>query len=317
MTVNRFLVIGATFLDSIFHDLNGFPQLGTEVFAAGHNFAVGGMAITAVVLSQLGAATTYCSSIGSDIFGHIIKDELGRTGLDLLMAPTGNGLTSHTVAMAHDGDRAFLTILGEEKHDRELFHQWLAEQPISDFSDTVLHVGLKDTESWQLIQEAAELGFVVSISISYESLQLFDSQSIPVSHWLSIPAFVFCNSLEAQEITSQSWEDALRTLNTGSARTILTLGADGAAMLDQSGTRLLCPALAVPTVDTTGAGDSFAAGFLRGLSLRMSWSQCLQLAVVCGSRTITALGGTAGAPRSLTEAFSYLEGLGPVKEVVQ
>ncbi len=314
MANTRFLVIGATFFDSIFHGLDAFPRLGTEVFASGQDFAVGGMAITAMVLSQLGAATTYCSSIGGDIFGQIVEDELRRTGLDLLLCETRNGRTSHTVAMAHGNDRAFLSILGQEVHDRELFHRWRTAQATDDFHHMVLHVGLKDDESWQLVCEAADLGFTTSVSISYESLELFRQGSIPRDDWLNVPNLVFCNTLEAQEITGQRWEEALTTLNAGTARTIVTLGANGAATIDDGGTFLHCPALPVSLVDTTGAGDAFAAGVLRGLGLQWPLQQCLRLGTVCGSRTITALGGTAGAPKTLTEARSYLEDLGPVKE---
>jgi sugar/nucleoside kinase (ribokinase family) len=52
----------------------------------------------------------------------------------------------------------------------------------------------------------------------------------------------------------------------------------------------------VDVVDTTGAGDSFAAGFVHGLLTKRSLEECLRLANASGALSATAVGGTAAQP---------------------
>jgi sugar/nucleoside kinase (ribokinase family) len=64
----------------------------------------------------------------------------------------------------------------------------------------------------------------------------------------------------------------------------------------------------VEVVDTTGAGDSFDAGFLLGWLRGLPLADCLRLGAVCGSLSATAVGGTAGQP-SAAEAMERAQGL--------
>ena len=81
----------------------------------------------------------------------------------------------------------------------------------------------------------------------------------------------------------------------GLGRVALKLGARGAALL-WDGQVEFSAGLGVKTVDTTGAGDCFNAGFLH------SWLQgdqpeiCLRAANICGALSTEAYGGVAGAP---------------------
>jgi sugar/nucleoside kinase (ribokinase family) len=61
----------------------------------------------------------------------------------------------------------------------------------------------------------------------------------------------------------------------------------------------------VNVVDTTGAGDSFDAGFIYGYLTERSLSQSLRLACVCGSLSTRAAGGT-GAQATLQEALEHM-----------
>jgi sugar/nucleoside kinase (ribokinase family) len=56
----------------------------------------------------------------------------------------------------------------------------------------------------------------------------------------------------------------------------------------------------VHVVDTTGAGDSFAAGFVHGLLTKRSLRECLLLANAVGALSATGVGGTAAQPDAPT-----------------
>jgi len=68
------------------------------------------------------------------------------------------------------------------------------------------------------------------------------------------------------------------------------------------------PALKVDVVDTVGAGDTFDAGFIYGYLRGWSLNRSLELAVVCGSLSTQASGGTIGQP-TLEEALKVIRKL--------
>ena len=86
---------------------------------------------------------------------------------------------------------------------------------------------------------------------------------------------------------------------------MVTLGEQGALTFDEAGKIIREPALDVEFVDPTGAGDSFAVGFVTGVILGWPLARALKLGIVCGSLSVTALGGTEAFPRSLETAISH------------
>jgi sugar/nucleoside kinase (ribokinase family) len=87
-------------------------------------------------------------------------------------------------------------------------------------------------------------------------------------------------------------EEALRRLDNGRTRIVAKLGARGCMTLE--GQRpLAVPAVAVQPVDTTGAGDSFNAGFLHAWLDGRPIAECLRWGAACGSLSTRGVGGSA------------------------
>ena len=89
------------------------------------------------------------------------------------------------------------------------------------------------------------------------------------------------------------------------ADVVVKLGADGALAARADGTVLRVPAMPVDPVDTTGAGDSFDAGFLRAWLDGAELRDCLELGAVCGALSTRAVGGVDAQP-TLAEAQAAL-----------
>jgi sugar/nucleoside kinase (ribokinase family) len=104
------------------------------------------------------------------------------------------------------------------------------------------------------------------------------------------------NEVELLAITRRAdVGSALHALRDCRARTIVKRGAAGASTLEQGG-RLDVPAFSTTAVDTTGAGDSFNAGFLHAFLRRQPVVECLLAANACGALSTRALGGTGAQP---------------------
>jgi sugar/nucleoside kinase (ribokinase family) len=99
-------------------------------------------------------------------------------------------------------------------------------------------------------------------------------------------------------------ETAAATLVAAGTMVVVKDGANGARAWWPGGDCAV-PGLAVDVVDAIGAGDSFNAGFLAGRLAGLSHERCVEMAVVAGSLSTRAAGGTAAQPEA-TELTAHL-----------
>ncbi|MEZ4517967.1 MAG: PfkB family carbohydrate kinase [Chloroflexota bacterium] len=113
---------------------------------------------------------------------------------------------------------------------------------------------------------------------------------------------------EAQAMTGR--EDpadvAQALLDHGVGTVALKMGGDGSMVMNQSGEVHGLPAFDVTAVDATGAGDSFAAGFIAGVWHGWDLADTLRLANATGALSVMAM-GAAGATRSFAETIDFME----------
>ncbi|MBW7461529.1 carbohydrate kinase family protein, partial [Paenibacillus sepulcri] len=98
-------------------------------------------------------------------------------------------------------------------------------------------------------------------------------------------------------------EDSLEHMSAFSNHIVVKLGPKG-AIAHKDGIRMHRPAYPVTAVDTTGAGDSFNAGYLYGFLNGLDTGTCLSYGNSCGALSVASYGGSGGAPdRAELEAF--------------
>jgi sugar/nucleoside kinase (ribokinase family) len=102
----------------------------------------------------------------------------------------------------------------------------------------------------------------------------------------------FPNEVELTAITRRGQvAEALRQLENGRTRVVAKLGAQGCMTLE-GGQPLAVPAFPVNPVDTTGAGDSFDAGYLHAWLRGLPLLESMRWGAACGSLSTRGLGGT-------------------------
>ena len=107
---------------------------------------------------------------------------------------------------------------------------------------------------------------------------------------------LFMNETECQHYTRcEDIETGARKLAEKAGMAVIKLGKTG-AMAIKDGEKYFAPAYIVQAVDTTGAGDSFNAGFIYGFLQGLPMEECLKCGNGCGALSVTKLGGNTGFP---------------------
>jgi sugar/nucleoside kinase (ribokinase family) len=170
-------------------------------------------------------------------------------------------------------------------------------------SSYYLQRGLRP-ECKRLFARAAEAGLTTSLDPGFDPDQQWGEDLLDT---LSEVDIFLPNEEELLAITGHSAiKDALMALQNGRTQTVVKRGRRGCSSLykDQW---LNVPAYLVDAVDSTGAGDSFDAGFLHAWLREMSWLDCMRWGSACGSLSTRGIGGTA-RQASTDEALTLMAG---------
>ena len=287
------LVAGELNVDLVLQNYQSFPALGREVLVEDVSLTLGSAsAICAAGLAKLGNAVSYAGKIGRDEWGDRCLNALRSLGIDTrYVIPDDSIKTGITVSVTSPGDRALITYLGSIAAMRaaDLEGVGLARFQHLHVSSFFLQQRLRpDIKS--LLRQAHGLGLTTSLDPGFDPEEGWGSDLIDALTEVDV---FLPNEVELEGITKQSEvAAALRQLDNGRTLTVAKLGSQGCAVL-LDGALLRLPAFAVQPVDTTGAGDSFNAGFLHAWLRRQPLPEAMRFAAACGAISTQGSGGTA------------------------
>ena len=251
--------------------------------------AAGGTAIT---LAKLGARTVTVGAIGADDLGDLLVTMLGRLGVetDRLARKDGVQTSSSVLPIRPNGDRPALHVIGANASFTRDDVPW----DVIEQADT-LHLG-----GPEFMHELAPeiLGFCREHGVRTSADVLADGW--PELLDMIAPAlgevdWFLPNEDQAMKLTGgDDAEAAGRALvERGVGGCAITCGARGSMVVTGGGAERV-PAFQIEVVDTTGCGDAFSAGFMRGLSLKRSPADAARLGSACASLVAEGLGSDAG-----------------------
>ena len=253
--------------------------------------------------------------MGDDALGRFMLDELASRGIDTTACVVDPARpTGATVILTSGSDRAMLTALGTiDALDVDAVPPASVERARHLHSGAYYLQGPGGRRLPALFAAARERGQTTS----------FDTNWDPSGRWgddvldlLRVADVFLPNAEEARRIAGVEDVEAaaLALARTGSSgrsdggpTITVKLGADGALAARADGTVLRVPAMPAVPVDTTGAGDSFDAGFLRAWLDGAGLRGCLELGAACGAISTRAAGGVDAQP-TLAEAQAALAG---------
>jgi ribokinase len=269
------------------------PRFGqAEQLLDGADLVLGGSAaIVACGLARLGVNTALVGTVGADLFGDFIREQLDAAAVDTRWLSTHpHEPTGLTVVLSRD-DRAILTHLGAMAAfdvtlvDQDLLAGARHVHAASFFLQPGLAAGLPAV--FETVQRS---GATTSLDTNWDPSEKWSG----VQEVLPFVDVLLPNAAELFAITGSATEnEAARRITAFGTSVALKAGAAGGAVWTPDGGHWTSPGPAVDVVDTTGAGDSFDAGYIAALIEGRSPWECLDRAVVCGSMSTRAAGGTA------------------------
>lgn len=295
----RVLVVGELNPDLVLAALTSLPEPGREVVAREFAFRLGSSsAICASGLAKLGNDVAFLGTAGDDVFGRFCVQQLTAAGVDVSLVRTDPSLQTGLTVSITAQDRALVSYPGAME---ELCADDVADSVLARFrhlhvSAYFLQRGLKPGLPG-LFRRARALGLTTSFDPGHDPYDEWGDEIRDVFRETSV---LFLNEIELELTTgSGDIEQGPGQLSTDSTLAVVKLGARGAAALDASGVIDRVPAMEVDVVDTTGAGDSFNAGFLHAWLRDSSLAEALRCGVVCGSLSTRGLGGCEAQPDAI------------------
>lgn len=306
------LVVGDVNPDLLLQGDDLQPRFGqAELLVERATLTVGGSAaITACGAARLGLRTAIVGAVGDDLYGRFMLEELARRGVDTgaCVVAEGSG-TGLSVVLTQSDDRAILTYPGAipQLRYQQVDQNYLARARHLHVSSYFLLDALRP-ELPRLFAAAKSAGTGTSLDTNWDPRGDWGLKSEnAVENLLESVDVLLPNEAEALALTgARTLDEALDGLGRHVPTVIVKLGERGATAAFE-GRRHSSPALAVQVGeghgDATGAGDSFAGGFLFGHLNGWELADSLRLACACGSLSTREVGGTTAQP-NLEEALS-------------
>ena len=271
---------------------------------------IGGCAANAgIALARLGATVKVVGKTGTDGFGDFIINTLRRNGTNADgVVQDSTVSTSFTFVMISSaGKRRFLHCLGANASFsiKDIDLDALGDAKILHVAGTYLMPQFDGAETAELLQQAKAKGIKTSLDTAFND-RVEDWESI-ISPCLPHIDYFLPSIEEAEKITGQSDPKAMaRALKAQCPGIVgIKLGSEG-FLLKTDHVEEVFPPYKVNVVDTSGAGDCFVAGFLRGVLEGWDTEQCARFGNAVASYCIQAIGCTTGV-RSMEETLAFVE----------
>lgn len=257
-----------------------------------HRSTGGSAGNTVCALAALGANPGFIGKIGQDETGAFFGDTLRQRGVNALLATCDlpSGIASTFIST--DGERTFGTYLGAaatlraEDLSRKMFAGYNYLCYLLQDHDLMLRaVQLAKEEGLQVCLDMASYNVVEAERDFFDQL---------IVKYVDI---VFANESEALAYTGKTPHEALEEIASKCSIAVVKTGKEGS--LVKKGTEVIqllsCPVDNV--LDTTGAGDFYAAGFMYGLTCGYSLEKCVQISTILATAVIQEVGTTLPAKK--------------------
>jgi sugar/nucleoside kinase (ribokinase family) len=265
--------------------------------------AGGSAANTVVGVAQFGGRGSFAGKVGDDDLGRFFLEDLRKLHIRSELPPTPGGTTGTCVVLiTADAQRTMLTNLALSS---TLGPEDISEAEIAGaryvYVEGYLFAGEPTrAAAYRAIELAQRHGVKVALTVSDPFLIQYHRDEF----WKLIEGpvdLLFCNLEESRALTGHHDPiECARDIHRHAENVVLTMGADG-SLLMHNGEVIPIEAVPVDAVDTTGAGDIYAAGILYGITNGLTWRQAGRLASHAAARVVGQFGARLRVPLTAEE----------------
>lgn len=238
-------------------------------------------------IALLGGQSGFIGKVGDDNLGQFYEEALLKAGVASYLIKTEGPSGACTVFISPDGERTMGTFLGPAP---TIPPDEITEDVLRGYD--CIHIEGYLIVNEELVREtmkkAKRLGLKVALDLAnYNIVNAYKGLLEEV-----IPQYVdilFANASEAEAFTGLPAQEAVKALEKQVHVALVTLGKDG-SLIGSEGKFYHVDAEGGKPVDTTGAGDNFAAGFLYGQSVGASLVQSAQIGSMLSGYVIDVVG---------------------------
>lgn len=310
--MNDVACIGILVADVIAKPVDKIPEAGLLERIGCIETYTGGCAMSAGIdMSKIGLKTAVLGKIGRDSFGDFLKKALIEYDVNVDgIAVDENVQTSASIVLSStSGERSFLHCVGANGTFSAEDVNWdvIADSKIVFVAGTMLMDSFDGAPCAQVLKRAKEMGKITVLDTAWDSKGRWMDVLGPCLPFVD----VFLPSIdEAKALSGKENLDDIADcfFDYGVKQVAIKNGKHGCYLRESKHAQpiLLETYKSAPVVDTTGAGDSFCAGFITGLAKGLTFQECGAFANAVGTFCVGAKGATTGI-RSYDEICAYMK----------
>lgn len=272
--------------------------------------AGGSAANTIAGLVDFGGKAAYAGKTGHDELGEFWLKDMRNLGVKIEVPQVTGQTGACVVLITEDAQRTMLTHLGLSATlgPDDISESEIRKAKYIYIEGYLFSCDVTKAAAMKAIELAKKNGVKVAFTVSDPFLIHLNRELF----WELIAGpvdLLFCNLEEARSLTGMTDPvDCAQKIHKQAADVALTLGADGSLLMHED-KAIPIEGVSTKAIDTTGAGDMYAAGILYGITNGLSWKQSGHLASHAAARIVAQMGARMQAPFTKDQVAKIIAGV--------
>ncbi|MBN2557474.1 MAG: carbohydrate kinase family protein [Clostridia bacterium] len=302
--------IGILVADVISKPLKTLPEKGKLMPIESITLHSGGCALSSALdMSIIGLETAVIGKIGNDGFGSYLTGVLEKAGVDTSGIAVGplSKTSASVVVVGDDSERSFIHCFGangEFCYD-DIDFGFAALYKIAFFTGVNLMASLDGAPLGMAVKRLKEAGCITVMDTAWDASGQWMGlvrDSLPYLDYF-IPSYDEARNIAGKDNPA---DIADVFISHGVRNAVVKLGKEGCYIKTSGGQEFTIPTLEIEPVETTGAGDAFASGFITGVAKGWPIHKCGLFANAVGTLSVSQVGASTGI-RSLEDTIAFIK----------
>lgn len=303
--------VGVIVADAIAKPVRIIPSKGKLELVDTLSLYTGGCAASAAIdMAKIGIKAAIIGKIGNDGFGNFMKNAFIENNVitDGLIINNNGSTSASLVIVTEDGERSFIHCQGENATliENDIDYSIVERAKLVFVAGIMLMAKFDGDECAKFLRKCKELGKTTALDTAWDSTGRWMkvmTASLPYLDYF-LPSYE-----EAVELSGKTEPEDIADvfLSMGPKTVVIKLGKDGCFIKTIDGEKYRIPTYdRIKPVDTTGAGDSFCAGFLTAAVEGKSLEECGRFGNAVGTHCVMAKGASTGI-KSEAKILKFME----------